>query len=228
MLREFRHHDADRMCTDDGVHGAIGAEQEEARRIGTTRDIRQPRQRRHIAPVEVFQHQHERALGGEDIQGFGQLAQHAGLCGLTRGPLEALPCGRRHQHRHLDEPARGVLPQRRNEPLPHWFPAETSQCLQEGQIGFTRPIVIQALAVPHPDIPSGRHLGHKRVDQDGLTDAGLPRDDRHLPRALTGYDPPLCQLGQGRVAPHKVRRAAERGRRHATRGLLLLRPARRY
>ena len=200
------------MCTDDGVHGAIGAEQEEARRIGTTRDIRQPRQRRHIAPVEVFQHQHERALGGEDIQGFGQLAQHAGLGGLTRGPLEALPCGRRHQPQHLDEPARSVLPQHRHKPLPFGSPAETSQRLQNGQIGFPRPIVVQALAVPHPDVLGSRHLGHKRVDQGGLADAGLPRDDRHLPRTLAGHGPPLCELGQGCVAPHKVRRAPERGR----------------
>ena len=132
----------------------------------------------------------------------------------------------RHQPRHLDEPARGILPQHRHEPFPLGFPAEPSQCLQEGQIGFPRPIVVQALAVPNPDVLGGRHLGHKRVDQGGLADAGLPRDDPHLPRALACRGPPLRQLGQGRVAPHKVRRATERGRRHAARGLLHPRPAR--
>ena len=74
VLGEFRHHGADRMRADNGVHGAIGAEQQEAGRVGTTSDIREPGQRRHVAPVEVFQHQHQRALGREDVQGFGQLA----------------------------------------------------------------------------------------------------------------------------------------------------------
>jgi hypothetical protein len=80
--------------------------------------------------------------------------------------------------------------------------------------------------VPHPDVLGGRHLSHKRVDQSGLADTGLPRDDPHLSRALARCGPPLRQLGQGRVSSHKVRWATERGRRQAAWGLLRLRSTR--
>jgi hypothetical protein len=74
--------------------------------------------------------------------------------------------------------------------------------------------------MPDAEILKGRDLGDKGVDAD----AGLPRDDPHLPPASTRRGPPLRQLGQGRVAPHKVRRATKCGRRQAGRGLFRLRP----
>src|SRR5215471_5612783 len=46
-----------------------------------------------------------RALGGEDVQGFGRLAQH----GPTHGPLVPLPFGGRHQPWHLTDNLRGRL-----------------------------------------------------------------------------------------------------------------------
>jgi transposase-like protein len=56
------------------------------------------------------------------VEGFGQLAQHPRLDRLADRALERLPFRGRHQRRHLDEPARRILPQHghqtRGQPAP--------------------------------------------------------------------------------------------------------------
>jgi len=102
MLDESRHHRAHWMRTDHGVHGSIGAQNQQPRRVTTAGYIGEPGQCRHVAPVEVFQHQHQRALRGQPVEGFRQLPQHPGRCGSARGALEHFPVYRRQQGGHLD------------------------------------------------------------------------------------------------------------------------------
>ena len=72
---------------------------------------RQEIHRRRIAPVQVFEHQHQRHLGGQGIQHFGPFPEHA----LPRRPLEFVPQLRpvrgREQPGHLRHPGGGLLPQ---------------------------------------------------------------------------------------------------------------------
>jgi hypothetical protein len=66
---------------DHGLHGAIGAEQQEAGGIGTPRHRGEPGQRGAITPVQVFHHEHQGGLG---------------LCGHGAQPPPLLP--RAHAH----------------------------------------------------------------------------------------------------------------------------------
>jgi hypothetical protein len=49
--------------------------------------------------------------------------------------------------------------------------------------------------MPYHERLYGGYLGHKGVDQGGLADARLPRDDPHLPPALQRHAKPLVHLG---------------------------------
>jgi hypothetical protein len=62
--------------------------------------------------------------------------------------------------------------------------------------------------VPHPEDLPGAHLPYKGVDQGCFANAGLSRDDPHLPPALARLRPPLVQLGQFVLAADKERRTA--------------------
>ena len=98
------------MRMDHDVHRAVGAENQQARRIGTPGHIGEPLQRGAITPVQVFQHEHQRALGRKGVESFGQLAQHRRLGRVASRVLERLPLRGRHQRRHLHEPTRRILP----------------------------------------------------------------------------------------------------------------------
>jgi hypothetical protein len=79
------------------------------------------------------------------------------------------------------------------------FSAEPPQGFQQGQIGFPRAILFDALPVAGPYHLLGCHPRHKGVDECGLADAGLPGDQPDLALSLLGQDPPLVELSQLRL-----------------------------
>ena len=179
------------MGLDNGVDGAIGPEKQQAGGIGTPGTIGEPFQRGAITPVQIFQHQHQRALGRQGIQGFGQFAQHPRLDGVAYCALQRLPLSGRHQRRHLHEPARRILPQHGHQTGAIRFSAEASERFQHGQIRLSRAIWLNTLPMPHAALPCGGHLGKKGLHQRGLADPGLSGDDPDLSRALPCRGPPL-------------------------------------
>ena len=94
-------HRAQRVLVEHHVAGAVGADDQHARRLAATRQRRDEIDRRAVAPVGILEHQHERRLGAERFDGFGHLAQHALARGaahlfVERGTLVGL-----HERRHL-------------------------------------------------------------------------------------------------------------------------------
>ena len=201
---------------------------QEARRVASAHDVRQPLQGGAITPVQIFQDEHQRAGRGEHLQCLGELPQHAGGRDAAGQVLEALPVLGGEQGREVHEPARGILPQHGDKRRALGSPAQASQRLQHGEIGFPRPILVHALAVPDPDVLRGAHLGDKGLHQGRLADAGFPNNHAHLALPLPHRGPPLRELGQFGVTPNKEWRAADRGGQWAVRPLHHRRPFRRH
>ena len=64
------------MCAPTHFVRSVGAENQEVSRIALARHVCQPRKRRAIAPVQIFEDEDERAFHGERLQRIGQLPQH--------------------------------------------------------------------------------------------------------------------------------------------------------
>ena len=126
--------------------------------------------------MQVFQDEHQRTCGREHLQRLGELSQHAGGRDATGHTLEALPVLGGEQGRQVHEPARGRLLQHTDERRALGSPAQTSQRLQYGEIGFPRPVLVHTLAVPDPDIRGGAHLDDKGFYQGCLADAAWSRE----------------------------------------------------
>jgi hypothetical protein len=124
--------------------------------------------------VQIFQDEHQRAGGGEHLQRFGELPQHAGWRDAAGQGIEALPVLGGEQGREVYKPARRILPQHGDEMGAIRSPAEASQGLQHGQIGLPRPIVVDALAVPDPDVLDGAHWAIKASTRAVLPMPGSP------------------------------------------------------
>jgi hypothetical protein len=66
----------------DHIDGPVRADQQEPRRVAAPGEICHEVQRRVIAPVQVFEHEDQRVLGGDGFDRVGQLPQSA----LARAP----------------------------------------------------------------------------------------------------------------------------------------------
>ena len=191
---------------------AIGGEHQQAGRIPAPRHVRQPLQSGGVAPVQVFQHQAERPLGRQALQGLGQLPQQAGLGGVPGQAQDSVTLGHRQQRRHLRQPARGVLPQPGQDVRPLGPPAQAPQRFQHGEIRLARTVLLDALAMPDPGPAGRRDLGHEGLHQGGFAHPRLAREEAHLPRALPSCGVPAVQGGQLRLtAHHAFQRRARRG-----------------
>ena len=106
------------MPTRDHIRGPIRPHHQEARGLAAPGQHGQRIHRGKIAPVQVFQPQHQRPLGGQRLECPGQLPRHP-----LRGRTEQLAAQRltlRFLHRggDLDEPGGGLPAQERDERWP--------------------------------------------------------------------------------------------------------------
>jgi len=121
-----------------------------------------------------------------------------------------LPCrGRRSEGREVHQPARRILLQHVNNTGAIRATPQPSERIEQGQIRFSRPILLDALPVADPDGLLGSHLRHKGVDQRGLAKPGLPRNEPELALALLGHAPPLLELRQLHCPRHDQTRRTQ-------------------
>jgi len=66
---------------------------------------------------------------------------------------------------------------------------ESPQGFKYLQIGFPRPIVVEALPVPMPEVCCRPEVCDKRLHHSGLANARLARQEYHLPLTLLGALP---------------------------------------
>ena len=61
------------------------------------------------------------------------------------------------------------------------LPTKSSECLEQGQIGLTRAVVLDAATLPNPNVDGARRAGEEGFDNRGLPNPGLPGDEYNLP-----------------------------------------------
>ena len=106
-------HRPQRMPIEDDVAGAIGADDQHARRLAAASQRRDEVDGGAVAPVQILEDEHERLLRAQRLDGLGHLAQHAlagraAHLGFERGAVARL-----HDRRHLPQPGGGVAAQQR-------------------------------------------------------------------------------------------------------------------
>ena len=137
------------MCAPTHFVRSVGAENQDVSRITLARHVCQPRKRRPIAPVQIFEDEDERAPRGERLQRISQLPQHLRWGDAFSRADERGSVGRIEHRGQVREPARGILAQSGHEAIAFRVPAQAAQRLQQRTIGFAHPIVIDALTAPH-------------------------------------------------------------------------------
>jgi hypothetical protein len=178
------------MRARDHIRGPIRAHHQEPRGRAAAGEHGQQIDRRRIAPMQVFEPQDERRLGGQRLERLGQLPPHP-LRGSAMAPAaQYVQLGLLDERGHLDEPG-GCLPaQERDERSPLRPAREPAEGLEQRQVGLARAMVLDTLSAPDPQVLRPHDLRKKGVEEGGLADPGLPRDKHHLAftpaRALQG------------------------------------------
>src|SRR5438132_2611824 len=94
--------------------------------------------------------------------------------------------------------------------LPAGASTQASQCLQHRPICLPRTKLFDTLPAPNPEGFLTRQAGEKRLDQGGLANAGLARDEDEVPLAVLRSRKPVRQLRQGGLTTDHGRPAARR------------------
>ena len=136
--------------------------------------IRQQVQRGIVAPVQILQHQQERAADRQHLDRLGQLPQHALLGGPHDPALHRLERRRTEQRGHLGQPRGGLLLQHRQERRALGFSTQPAQRLQDRQVGFAPAVVLDTLPPRQPHIPRARGILHKGIDHGRFAEPGSP------------------------------------------------------
>ncbi|PYQ18054.1 MAG: hypothetical protein DMF81_26100 [Acidobacteria bacterium] len=144
--------------------------------------------------MQVLEPQDHRRLGRERLDGLGQLAEHALVRGRLRPALERPQLAGADQGRHLDQPRRRVLREGPNDGVTVRFSAEPGERIEDRQVGFSRTVVVDALAPTDPDRGGGRDLAQERLHHGRLADSRLAGDEDDLPLALPGRGEPPVEL----------------------------------
>ena len=166
-----------------------------------------------ITPLQVFEHQYQRRLGAQHVEGVGELTEHAGRRRPLDLTLQALPLRLAQQPWQLDQPQRGILPQHGQHLLVTRPTAELPQRLQDGPVRFSRPIVLDALAPCQPHPTPGTQAGLPQLDHGRLAHPGLTTDKDDLAGTVGGpLEPPLQGLDFV-LAPYDGARSVSRHRR---------------
>jgi hypothetical protein len=187
----------DRMPLRHRVDRAIGAEDEQRRRLAPHRDARQRGDRRRVAPMQILEDEHEQAVGRERLQHPLQLARHARSGRRGERTLQLVVLGRRQQPGQLEQPGRGLAAQHVEDGvrLVH----ELLQRFEQRHVRLACTVGVDALAARHERALRGRR-GEEVVDERRLADARLAHDEDHLPLAAGGARGGVREGAEGRVA----------------------------
>ena len=163
--------------------------------------------------MQVFEHQHERLGRGHDVEGLGHLPQHALLCGAQHPALQSLQRRRTNQSGHLHQPGGRLLAQDLHHVRASWPSTQPLHGLQDRQIGFPCPVVVEALPAPNPQRTMARCGGEEHIDQRRFPEPRFSRDKEELTCSGQGCGQTVLQRLQFRLTPREQRRkSAARGR----------------
>lgn len=190
------------------LRGTAGGNNENARGLAPSSERGQQIRRRGVGPVHVFEHEHQRLFGGDEVERFGELAKHAGLVrpvGAERQRLEVLVVD---ETRHLREPRRRV-PREQLDPMPAVrSAAQRTECLEDRQVRLRRAKMLDARAACDERSARRCRLGQKRIDDCRLSDPRVSRDEDHLPLRIEGPFERLPERAELEASPHDAGRGA--------------------
>src|SRR5262245_13059280 len=168
----------ERMLPQYHLDRPIGTDEHEPRSIAAPGEIGNQIESRIIARMQILQHQQQRGFCSDYFQGLRHLAQHT-LSGHTdRLSLQRFPFGSGNERRHLRKPGRCVLSKKIDDLRRR--SAESSECIQYGEISLARAVMLQALAAGNQDFPGVHALLEESFDQRCLSDPGLACDKDDL------------------------------------------------
>ena len=187
-----------RVVAEDDVDRPIGADHHQPRRVAAPRQVADEIERRVVAPVQIFEHDDQRRLGGDRLDRLGHLAQHAFAGGARPLPLQRLALGGRQQRRQLDEPGRRVLPQQLDDARAVRRSAEPRQAVEHRQVRLAGAVLFEALAAGDQDARKGDACSSSALTSVVLPIPGSPVTNTtwRSPRsARSSQRPHLGQLG---------------------------------
>ena len=186
-----------RMPARDELCRPVSTDDHQPRFASLPRHVRDQVQRRVVAPVQIFQHEHQRRFSREGVKRVAHLSQHP----LARGPEdiapERLPILRPHARWQLQQPHRRVGPQHIDHE--RMLPAELSIASRTGRYASPVPYC-SGIGRWHPHIAIARHAAHERIEQRRLPDARFTADEDNLPLARAHLLEPRLHARQRALA----------------------------
>ena len=172
------------MRPDRHLHRPIGPQHQQPCGSPALRQIGQGLHGGVITPLQVFEHQHQWRLGGQHVEGLGQLAQHPGGGRPLHLALQVLQLGLAEHPEQLHQPQRGIAAQHGQHGRVLWPAAELPQRLQEGEVRFPLAIVLGALAPGDPHPTPGAQVGQHHIHHGRLANPGFATEQDELAGAL--------------------------------------------
>ena len=182
---------------------AEAAEHQQPRGLAAPRQARDQIDGRRVGPLEILEHEQQRALAGEHLEGIGHLPQHARRH-RRDGAVAARPGGRIGvERRQLRHPRRRVPRQRVAQRSAARLAGERAQRFQHRQVGLALAVLLEALAARDADVAGGGDLLEEAVEHRRLADPRLAGDEHD--RALAGARAHEAgvQLGERRLAARR-------------------------
>ena len=90
-------------------------------------------------------------------------------------------------------------------------PTQARQGFQDGEVGFSNTIVVNALAIADPNMLRRGQICDKAVNQGGFANTGFTRDKPYLSFPLECLREPLMYLRNFGLAPNEDPRRGDGG-----------------
>ena len=208
---QFLVHATQRVIGDRHLDRPEGADHQQSGRLATPGNTSDQVDGGRIAPLQVLEHEHQRAAAREDLERVGHLAQHAGGHCAHRAIAAPLCRGVRGECRQLRHPRRRVPSQRFTELTCTVVACQTAERFENREIRLALSVLLEALPARHTDA-ARLHLLDEPIDEGRLADPRLTGDEHDRPRAGHRLSQARMEPGEILLAPDHRRAAGRRPR----------------
>ena len=174
-------HRLQRMSPDHQIHRSVRADDQQARGSGALGDVGERVDCRTVAPVQVLEDEHERAIPRQRLERLAELPQHPVAVRARHATMKRLRPLPVEERRHLKEPGRRPALQDGEYVAAVGVSAEAAEDVEHRQICLPAAGKLRALAERHPGAAVVADLFHEALHERGLPDPGLAGHERDLP-----------------------------------------------
>ena len=167
-------HAAQGMPPEQHLHRPIRPHHQQPRQLGPLPQVGEGLDRRMVAPLQVFQDQHQRPVGRQHLQRLGEFTQHVGRRRPLQAALEALQFRLAHQAGEVRQPHGRIAPQHGADRVPLGPAAQPPQA-PPGRAGTVPPPgVLHALPLRGPHLAPSGQAGQEELDDRRLPTPASP------------------------------------------------------